>query len=489
MNERTQDRWTLVFPLRHWQQLIKHLFPGDDDEHGAVVLAGAATGRNGPRLLVREVILAQDGLDYVPGTRGYRALSPLFIASAARRAKAGGWAYLAVHCHGGRDHVAFSRTDLESHERGYPALQQLTGHPVGGLVLAQNAAAGDLWHPSGQRTQLRAVTVIGSNVQTIVNHKLNEPSVRDIFDRQARALGADGQHILDNLRIAVVGLGGAGSMAAEMLMRLGVGELVFIDPDRIDPTNISRVVGSSLRDTSPPVGHLAAPRWKPRMKVDIAAEHIRRSGLNPRVEVHAKDVAEPEAVRSLTDCDWIVLAADSHTARHVVNAVAHAYLIPVIQVGVKVPVDKKTGQLGDFFCVARHITPDKGCLWCNGLINATDLQLEAIGDDGVRARAYVGADAPAPSVVTFNGIAVSLGMTELLLSAVGLLTEQSGAMVSGYQRYHPRSHKQWTDEPRGDPECIHCGQTATSLLARGDSALLPIRWSPAGPPNTSGADK
>src|SRR5487761_1341768 len=126
MNNVVADKWMLVFAEHHWKQLNDHLFPGDYDEHGAVLLAGIAVGERGLRLLVREVILAKDGIDYVPGTRGYRALSPMFIAHAARRAQASGWAYLAVHCHRGSGKVSFSSTDIESHERGYPALRDLT---------------------------------------------------------------------------------------------------------------------------------------------------------------------------------------------------------------------------------------------------------------------------------------------------------------------------------------------------------------------------
>lgn len=61
-------------------QLFEHLFPGDHDEHGAVIAAGVATSDRGTRFLARELFLARDGTDYVPGTRGYRALTPRFVA-------------------------------------------------------------------------------------------------------------------------------------------------------------------------------------------------------------------------------------------------------------------------------------------------------------------------------------------------------------------------------------------------------------------------
>src|SRR5580704_14130449 len=211
------DSWDLVFPFSQWELLRTHLFPGDNDEHGAVVLAGLSTLRGRTRILVRHVLLAADGKDYVPGQLGYRALSPLFIANAARRAQREGLIYLAAHCHGGWDRVAFSSIDLASHERGYPALSQLIGRPVGGLVFARAAAAGDLWLEDGNRTPLARTIILGTNVAVLGEESRRVESTDPMFDRQARVLGDKGQVRLQGLRVGVVGLGGAGSMAAEML--------------------------------------------------------------------------------------------------------------------------------------------------------------------------------------------------------------------------------------------------------------------------------
>ena len=54
-------------------------FPGDQDEHGAILRAGIV--RNGPslRLLIQDVRPAEFGTDYVAGRYGYRALTPTFI--------------------------------------------------------------------------------------------------------------------------------------------------------------------------------------------------------------------------------------------------------------------------------------------------------------------------------------------------------------------------------------------------------------------------
>ena len=73
-------------------------------------------------LLGRRLHLARDGVDYVPGTRGYRMLTPPFVRDRILDCERDGLGYLAVHCHGGSDRVEFSTDDMNSHERGYPAL-------------------------------------------------------------------------------------------------------------------------------------------------------------------------------------------------------------------------------------------------------------------------------------------------------------------------------------------------------------------------------
>src|SRR5207244_1765827 len=119
---RVERPWSLVLPQPLASALVAHLFPGDGDEHGAVIAAGVARSPRGNCLLARELFLAKDGTDYVPGERGYRMLRAEFVTRHALLCRDEGLAYLAIHNHGGTDSVDFSPDDLASHERGYPAL-------------------------------------------------------------------------------------------------------------------------------------------------------------------------------------------------------------------------------------------------------------------------------------------------------------------------------------------------------------------------------
>jgi len=105
------ESWTLTIDQPIFEDLMGHLFPGDEDEHGAVLAAGIVTTDRGTRLLARELFKAAGGVDFVPGRRGYRMLTAEFVRDKIRYCRDERLAYLAIHNHGGRDYVQFSEPD------------------------------------------------------------------------------------------------------------------------------------------------------------------------------------------------------------------------------------------------------------------------------------------------------------------------------------------------------------------------------------------
>src|SRR5689334_7188594 len=101
------NRCRLRIARNQYDIVMKHLFPGDRDEHGVVMLAGISQSGSQANLLVREVHLAQEGSDYVQGKIGYRALSPMFIHRMVTRARDERLVYLAAHNHASDREVAF----------------------------------------------------------------------------------------------------------------------------------------------------------------------------------------------------------------------------------------------------------------------------------------------------------------------------------------------------------------------------------------------
>ena len=475
MDEESDMRpWRLTIPAGLYAKLQRHLFPGDDDEHGAVILAGTCESDRGRRLVARELHLAKDGLDYVPGKRGYRMLKAEFIQSRILRARDRRLAYLAIHNHGGTDSVGFSGPDMASHERGYPALLDIArGMPVGALVFARSAVAGDLWFPGGGRSALSHAVIIGHRRQLLFPKPETKAAAAGMYDRQSRLFGDAGQELLRQTRIGIVGLGGAGSVLAELLGRLGVGEFVLADPDRAEDTNLPRLIAARRRDavvTSRLPG-VVAHRLRSR-KVQMAARNIRRANRDARIEEMPRNFLDADVAARFTDCDFLFLAADTMGARLLFNAIVHQYGVPGIQVGAKIPV-AEDGTVGDVFCVSRMVTPEQGCLWCNGLINPGRLQDEAVPETTRRGYAYVDdPDVAAPSVVTMNAIACVHAADDFLFHLTGLKYDDA---ETGWFRWSSRRAVAGYDMPTRGEDCAECSGKEHSRFGMGDNVNLPTR--------------
>ena len=209
----------------------------------------SAESDRGLRLVARELHLAQDGTDYVPGKYGYRMLKAQFIQSRILRARNSKLAYLAIHNHGGTTAVGFSPDDFASHERGYPALLDISrGMPVGALVFARQAVAGDLWFAGNRRAEFSEAHVVGVCRQFLFPQPPARRTAAAAYDRQSRLFGDAGQNILAGTRVGIIGLGGAGSILAELLGRLGVGEFVLADPDKAELSNLPRLIAADVYD-------------------------------------------------------------------------------------------------------------------------------------------------------------------------------------------------------------------------------------------------
>jgi hypothetical protein len=452
------DMCRLRISRDHFKILMGHLFPGDGDEHGAVLLAGTSTVDGRLTLHVREVHLAEEGTDYVEGKIGYRALSPQFIHRMITRARDEKLAYLAVHNHGSDRCVGFSGIDLDSHERGYPALLQISrGVPVGALVLGRRSMQADVWLPGGIRLGLDQAIVVGKTIQRLTPEPQHSSSgVINMFDRQIKMFGKEGQQALAESRVAILGLGGIGSLVAEYLARLGVGHFYLVDDDKVEDSNLSRIVGAEMADARNEVA-----------KIEIAERLIKQANPDAETILIRDDFAKESVVARLTSVDYLFLAADSMRARLVFNALVHQYLVPGVQLGSKIR-SEASGALVDVMSANRPVRPSHGCLWCNQLIDTNILAKEAKTDDERKEQAY-GTEEANPSVISLNAVAASHAVNDFLLDYLDLRPEPD---VLYYEHFHFLTGKRALVEPRRDDDCPECSDQGLRY-GRGDLVELP----------------
>jgi ThiF family len=462
---------SLVIPESLYTTLIRHLFPGDRDEHAAVVAAGLATDGCRTRLLARELFIAEEGRDYRYSSRGYKALQASFIHQCITYCRDQRLVYLAIHNHGGSGSVGFSAIDYESHERGYPALLDIAaGMPVGALVFAEGAVELDLWLPDGNRSALRETRIVGSRLERLYpdsrwGHDFFDHSTAPdaLYDRQVLLFGMAGQRLLQAAKVAIVGLGGIGSLVSEYLARLGVGEIVLIDPDYLESSNFSRVVGATAEDL--PKGKDA----RGTRKVDIAARIARAAQPHMQITLIHDDFSRGSVARQVLDCDYIFLAADTMRARLVFNAIVNQYFIPGVQLGSKIIANSQSGMIEAAYSVIRNVVPGSGCLLCNQLIDGAKLAEEWKTDQERLDQRY-GTDVPNPSVITMNAVSAAHATNDFLFYFTGLNRQ---GFRTPYLRFDHLAGTTKFEEPRRSLACNECSLSPASRFGMGDARQLP----------------
>ena len=329
--------------------------------------------------------------------------------------------------------------------------------PVGALVLGQRSMQADIWLPDGARMELDNAVVVGNTIQRLTpSPKLDPLRTAETYERQVRMFGRLGQAELAKCRVGIIGLGGVGSLVAEYLARLGVGKFCLVDDDRVERSNLSRIVGASSWDARRRIA-----------KVKVARRLILQSNDKADVRLIKDDVAKESVAKALTCCDYLFLAADSMRARLVFNGLVHQYLIPGVQLGSKIRSDS-TGELVEVMSANRPVRPGMGCLWCNQLIDPSQLAKEAKTDEERKAQAY-GVEEPNPSVISLNAVSAAHAANSFLLDYLGLRPD-GGQLY--YEHFHFLKNTRMLVEPRKGEDCSECSHTGRRY-GHGDSVALP----------------
>ncbi|HWQ58138.1 MAG TPA: tRNA threonylcarbamoyladenosine dehydratase [Clostridia bacterium] len=138
------------------------------------------------------------------------------------------------------------------------------------------------------------------------------------FSRTEILLGKDAMRKLAASRVAVFGIGGVGSYAAEALARAGVGAIDVFDDDRICLTNINRQL-------------LATHKTIGKKKVEVMRERI--LDINPRCAVTANECfygADNAESFDLAVYDYILDAIDTVSSKLVLIERAVKAAVPVV---------------------------------------------------------------------------------------------------------------------------------------------------------------
>ena len=195
-------------------------------------------------------------------------------------------------------------------------------------------------------------------------------------------LGPRSEEILRSLRVSVVGVGGGGSHIGQQLGHIGVGTVRTFDHDRVEDTNLNRLVGATEQDV-----------LQETLKVQVMERLIK--GVDSKIEVRSYDTEWQNAAAALHDSDVVLGAVDSFSDRRQLETLARRYLIPYLDIGMDVH------STGDHYAIGGQVflsMPGQPCMQCLGLV--TD---EAVAQEAAR----YGAAGSRPQVVWPNGVLAS----------------------------------------------------------------------------------
>jgi len=392
---------TIAFPEPLWQELCQPL--DLNVETAAVVIARSAETDGRLTLLGRSVHWVPEDAYRRRERLGLEIASHGYVPALKRAAEDGGVAIF-FHTHPGGSPEP-SEYDLVVDTQLRDLFQLRTEQPVySSLILGGSAHrpsfSGKVFTGTDE-LEVERVRVVGPRLRVLRSNRSEVDA--DVFDRQIRAFGREGQALLESLRVGVVGVGGTGSAVFEQLVRLGIGEVTVIDDDVLTATNLTRIHESGIGDLDVP-------------KVEVARVAAERIGLGTLVRSVDGRITALEAARMLIDCDVVFGCTDDNRGRAILSRLAYWYLIPVLDTAFL--VDSSGDEVRGLFGRVTTVAPGTACLFCRNRIDQAQLAAEALPPDErkrLAAEGYVpGLADPDPSVGTYTTLTGTLAVSELL---------------------------------------------------------------------------
>ena len=351
--------------------LLRHYSAGQNQEELCFGLWHQSTGATRKTAIIYKIIhpkITERGL------HGNASFEPDYLARSVRAARKQGAGLAFMHSHptSGWQDMSIDDVVAERDVISYPA--RATKMPLVGLTIGRDGYWSARWWESHEGKVKRfwcdKVRVVGQAAYEIFGRpdaiRANGWSSR--LRRTEDSWGPGFQSNLEGLNVGVVGVGSVGSIVAEALVRIGVGSLTLIDGDTVEEHNLDRLLHGSLP-------HLG------KKKTVVVAEALRKHATNSRFVVYPinEEIHYLSAYRAALDCDIIFSCVDRPVGRDVLNYIAKAHLIPVVDGGVAVEAFRSPRRFFGAHWRAHVVTPEHECLRCAGQYSSGDVVSELDG--------------------------------------------------------------------------------------------------------------
>ena len=392
----------------HHKRLKEHLLPNDGLEAVAIALCGRHTAENITIFTVHDITL----IPYVDCKREVNLITwpTTLVESYFERIGKSDLAIMKIHSHPG-GYRAFSETDDDSdHEFFSSVFGWATNEKphLSTIMLPDGELFGRAFFSDLSNFSLKKVMVVGDTVQVFRDSSYLEHG--DFAQRNRQTFGDTTYSMLNALHIGVVGCSGTGSPLIEQLVRLGVGQITIVDPDSIEEKNLNRILNSSLSDAK-----------SNKSKVEVLKDAINRIGIGTKVNAIQANLYDNKSISGqLIPCDFIIGCMDSVDGRYLLNQLAAFYILPYLDLGVKLEADGK-GSINKICGSVHYIQPGKSSLITRGVYTIDDMRAASqyrknpMEFENLRKNSYIkNINVNAPAVISVNMSIASMAVNEFL---------------------------------------------------------------------------
>ena len=411
--------------------LRDHLDKGPDQEDLTFAYWRPSVGKTRVTAILTQVVLPRAGERILQGNV---AFTPEYLDRVLEERPADSGVAL-LHSHLGPGWQAMSSDDViaERDRLGGPCFGQ-SGLPVLGLTLGTDGAwSARLWQREAPRMYIRhwaeTVRVVGECVRITYHPAILAIEPTDSQVATVSVWGHAAQAQLARARVGVVGLGSVGSIVAEALGRVGFSNVTLIDFDLLEERNLDRTAGATEADV---IAGLS--------KVQVATRNVTKTATSARLNVVAVDrslLDEPGLLAAL-DCDALICCVDRPWPRFLLNSLAYAHLIPVVDGGIAAHI-KPDGTPLHVAWRIHTVGPEHACMVCQDALRLSDVALDRDGklDDPDYIRGLSQEDRARISRRNVFPFSLSVASHEVL-QLIGLLTGMpriGGIGAQTYQAY------------------------------------------------------
>ncbi|HUK27219.1 MAG TPA: ThiF family adenylyltransferase [Candidatus Acidoferrales bacterium] len=270
----------------------------------------------------------------------------------------------------------------------------------------------------------------------------NETIVVDyLWARHLLVWGAEGQGRIRSATILLAGAGAIGNETAKNLAMLGVGKILIIDRDRVELSNISRMVFFQPNDLG-------------KNKAEVLAKNIH--GKYPFIETAAyRGDLESVPLRFYLDADVVVCGLDNVVSRIFLSQTCRKYSVPLVDGGI-------TGLNGR---VHTYIPPDDACPICmfppNQYAHIVGLRnpCEAPPEEEATP-SFATSISLVSSILSQETIKIILGVKEF--RAEGKWPEKTGQPLRSVLFVDMKNNRYTPIELKRSEQCFVCGKDGTA---------------------------